>query len=224
MDSDRFRKQSWNILNWNIHGLNSDDKRNVIRAKLDESACSIYCLQEPKSQFFDHSTIRKMAPKKFNKFEYVPSDVASGGIIMGWCNTMFIGEVLYKSKFAITVKFTAMHNAEIWALTTVYGPCSGQDRQEFINWLNRLNVDEYCKWMFVGDFNFYMSLEDRNREGGNMQDSMIFNEMISSLGLQEIPLKGVSYTWSNMQENPLLESKLIGVSLLSTGSLTTQTH
>jgi hypothetical protein len=34
---------------------------------------------------------------------------------------------------------------------------------------------------------------------------MIFHETISNLGLQEIPLKGRSYTWSNMQQDPLLE-------------------
>jgi hypothetical protein len=52
--------------------------------------------------------------------------------------------------------------------------------------------------MFIGDFNFYRSMENRNRDGGNMQDIMVFNEVISNIGLQEIPLKGRSYTGSNM--------------------------
>jgi hypothetical protein len=78
-------------------------------------------------------------------------------------------------------------------------------REDFINRLNGLNIDDNCNWMFVGDFNFYRSLEDRNWEGGNMQNIIVFNEMISNLGLQEIPLKGRSFTWSNMQEKPLLE-------------------
>jgi hypothetical protein len=33
----------------------------------------------------------------------------------------------------------------------------------------------------------------------------IFNSIISHHGLMEIPLKGRSYTWSNMQDKPLLE-------------------
>jgi hypothetical protein len=64
------------------------------------------------------------------------------------------------------------------------------------------------KWvlqMIIGDFNFYKSLENRNRGRGNMQDVMLFNEVISKLGLQEIPLKGKSYTCSNMQDNPILQ-------------------
>ena len=38
-----------------------------------------------------------------------------------------------------------------------------------------------------------------------MNGIMIFNEIISNLGLLEIPLKGRKYTWSNMQDDPLLE-------------------
>jgi hypothetical protein len=56
----------------------------------------------------------------------------------------------------------------------------------------------------MGDFNFYLFAESRNRDGANMQDTFIFNEVISHLGLVELPIKGRSYTWSNMQQNPLL--------------------
>lgn len=38
-----------------------------------------------------------------------------------------------------------------------------------------------------------------------MNDIMFFNSLISNLGLVELPIKGQSFTWSNMQENPLLE-------------------
>jgi exonuclease III len=64
-------KRSWNILNWNVRGLNSDDKRNAVRAKIEESSCVIICLQETKMQALDHSEVRKMAPKRFNKYAYI---------------------------------------------------------------------------------------------------------------------------------------------------------
>jgi hypothetical protein len=32
-----------------------------------------------------------------------------------------------------------------------------------------------------------------------------FNEIISFLGIIELPIKGHAFTWSNMQTNPLLE-------------------
>lgn len=57
----------------------------------------------------------------------------------------------------------------------------------------------------MGDFNLYRSADNRNRPSGNFHDSLVFNNIISHLGLIELPIKGRSYTWSNMQTPPLLE-------------------
>uniref|UniRef100_A0A453NQ47 Uncharacterized protein n=1 Tax=Aegilops tauschii subsp. strangulata TaxID=200361 RepID=A0A453NQ47_AEGTS len=38
-----------------------------------------------------------------------------------------------------------------------------------------------------------------------VNDIFIFNEIIGHLGLLELPLKGRRFTWSNMQDVPLLE-------------------
>jgi len=83
------QSRNWNILNWNIRGLNSDDKCNAIKAKIEENACSVYCIQETKRDNFDHSFIKKLVPKRFNKFEYSPSEGALGGILMGWNSSIF---------------------------------------------------------------------------------------------------------------------------------------
>jgi hypothetical protein len=36
--------RSWNILCWNIRGINSESKWDTLRNKIDESAASIICL------------------------------------------------------------------------------------------------------------------------------------------------------------------------------------
>jgi hypothetical protein len=38
---DHNNRRTWNILNWNIRGLNAEDKQNAIRNKIEESDCSI---------------------------------------------------------------------------------------------------------------------------------------------------------------------------------------
>jgi hypothetical protein len=101
--------------------------------------------------------------------------------------------------------FTPLSLPLQWKLTVVYGPCHGQDRQSFSSWLNNLQISTDENWMIVGYFIFYRSMENRNRGGANLQDIMTFNQIISNLGLQKIPLKGRNYTWSNMQEQPLFE-------------------
>jgi hypothetical protein len=50
-------------------------------------------------------------------------------------------------------------------------------------------LDEEDLWMFMGDFNFYRYAENRNRSGGNFNDSLVFNNIISHLGVVEIPIK-----------------------------------
>jgi hypothetical protein len=68
-----------------------------------------------------------------------------------------------------------------------------------------MQIEDDELWMLMGDFNFYRYVENRNKAGGNFQDTLTFNNIISHLGLIELPLKGRSYTWSNMQAAPLLE-------------------
>jgi len=43
-------------------------------------------------------------------------------------------------------------------------------------------------WLVLGDFNLIRKQEDRNMSGGNATKMMLFNEVISSLGLNEIVL------------------------------------
>lgn len=73
---------AWNILCWNVRGLNDSDKWDAIRNTIDESSANIFCLQETKREQFDLRYIRKFAPNKFDSFDYVPSEGASGGILV----------------------------------------------------------------------------------------------------------------------------------------------
>jgi hypothetical protein len=67
-----------------------------------------------------------------------------------------------------------------------------------------LNIPDDELWLFLGDFNFIRGQENRNKLGGDVNDIFLFNEIISHLGLLELPFKGRSFTWSNMQDDPLL--------------------
>lgn len=90
-------------------------------------------------------------------------------------------------------------------MTTVYGPCTEPARSEFITWFKNHHILDTDNWLFLGDFNFYRSLQNRNKPGGNIADTFVFNDAIGHLGLIELQLKGRAYTWSNMQNDPLLE-------------------
>lgn len=197
--------RSWNLLCWNIRGINAVEKCDAIWDKIEESACTVICLQETKHEHFDMSYICKFEPRRFDQFDYIPSIGASGRLLLAWNSSIFGGVVMDKQSFGITVKFTLAHNVEVWFLTNVYGPCDDPARTAFINWFKGHKIHDTCNWIFLGDSNFYRSLNNRNRPGGNLADTLVFNDAIGHLGLIELPLKGRAYTWSNMQLDPLLE-------------------
>jgi hypothetical protein len=86
-----------------------------------------------------------------------------------------------------------MLNLVSWELVVVYGRRQAA-RDQFVNWLYSLEIDDEELWLIVGDFNFYRNTENRNRSGGNFSDTLVFNNIINHLGLVELPLKGRRYT------------------------------
>jgi endonuclease/exonuclease/phosphatase family metal-dependent hydrolase len=200
-----YNSRSWNVLCWNVRGINDSEKWNSIHNKIEERGANIFCLQETKRENFDLRFIRNFAPKRFDKFDFCPSNGASGGILVCWASTAFFVETIEKQSFAIKLMLKSAHNLEKWTLVVVYGPCRQPARDLFVNWLYSLEIEDDDLWLIMGDFNFYRSLENKNRLGGNYSDILVFNSTISHLGLIELPIKGRSYTWSNMQEVPLLE-------------------
>jgi len=165
----------------------------------------VVCVQETKKEHFDVAFIKECCPPSFDEFVYVPSCGASGGLLIIWKSAVFSGLVMHCESFALSVHFTATQSAQEWVLLNIYGPCHGQAREQFIQWLYNLNIPDTEDWLLLGDFNFIRSPNNRNRSGGDANDMFIFNDWIRSQHLTEIPIKGRKYTWSNMQENPLLE-------------------
>lgn len=138
-------------------------------------------------------------PKRLNKFEYVPSVGAVGGLLVAWNDKIFEGNKVFQNTFALSIEFTTNFNGNKWTLTNIYGPCQNDRRSEFLDWFQSINMPTDWDWLVVGGFNYIRYPSNRSRPGGHIQDMMNFNAAISNVGLVEIPLKGGSFTWSNMQ-------------------------
>jgi hypothetical protein len=188
-----------------VRGLNSEERQREIRSKIEESQCAFICLQETKCEYIDHKLLRKFCPKCFDNFAYSPSVGASGGILVVWNSSIFSDSLHEIQRCGIVLNMVSVHNGESWNLVSVYGPCQGALRDQFVQWLYNLDIPQNSNWLLLGDFNFIRSFDNRNKPGGDVNDMLIFNDIIGHLGLLELPLKGRKYTWSNMQKQPLLE-------------------
>jgi exonuclease III len=197
--------RSLKILSHNIRGINSDTKWNSLQNNILESNCDIVCIQETKKGSFDDSYLRLFCNRNLDKFSHGPSIGASGGFITIWKGSLFEAEVVYQNSFGHTIRFRSNLNGQVWWLSNIYAPCSPHGREAFLAWFSNLEIDEDKLWIFLGDFNMIRYPENRNKLGGDPIRMLNFNAAISQLGLQEISLKGQTFTWSNMQRQPFLE-------------------
>jgi exonuclease III len=62
--------RNWNILSWNMRGINYQRKWNAINNKIEEIRCMVFCFQETKRDHFDHSFINNFIPKRYNNYAY----------------------------------------------------------------------------------------------------------------------------------------------------------
>jgi hypothetical protein len=108
--------RAWNVLCWNIRGLNDKDKWDSIRNKIEESCANIFYLQETKREDIDLQFICNFAPKRFDKFEFSPSVGASGGILVCWASNHFSGSTVEKHPFSIDLKILSIHSQISWIL------------------------------------------------------------------------------------------------------------
>lgn len=147
----------------------------------------ILCVyRRQKKENFDAQFIKKFCPREFDGWEFLPSLGASGGLLVILKTRLFTGDLIFNNEFAISVEFTSLHNSKNWILTNVYGPCSTEGKTLFTNCIKSIET-----WMKIvlGDFNLLRSPESRNRPGGDLNEMSMFNEAISLLGLNEIPLQ-----------------------------------
>ena len=79
------------------------------------------------------SILQKFVPQRFDKFDFSPSNGASGGILVIWNSDVFSATTIDKQSFGLTISFTSQHSLATWKLTTVYGPCHDPARTDFVN-------------------------------------------------------------------------------------------
>jgi len=92
-----------------------------------------------------------------------------------------------------------------WNLLIVYGVAQEENKINFLTELSAFYNRSKEPLLIGGDFNIIRYARERNRLNGLERHSDMFNTLINSHELREIVMTGGLYTWSNNQENPILE-------------------
>ena len=104
--------KTWNVLYWNIRGVNSAEKQLAVFNAVELSGCSIVCLQETKRESFDMNSVKLCCPKRFGRFSFIPSIGNSGGLCVIWMSSVFLGSIKFTNPFAIAVELTSTQSGD----------------------------------------------------------------------------------------------------------------
>lgn len=121
--------RGWNVLSWNVSGINSQGKWDAIRDKINESSASIMYLQETKRDNFEASYLSKFCPRHMSNFSFSPSVGASGGLLTVWNGRLFSAEEITINAFSIVLKLTSHISGQSFHVANIYGPCTPAERQ-----------------------------------------------------------------------------------------------
>jgi exonuclease III len=155
------------ILVWNVRGLNSSSRQDVIRMLVKASRADIVCLQETKMAVVPQGVLLSMLGTDFSSHVDLPSTGASGGIIVAWRRALGTTGQYCADTFNVLVQFCVDEGQPWWA-TCVYGLQGSEKKILFMQELRR-DIRTQCQGpsMIAEDFNLICKVEDKNNTNYN---------------------------------------------------------
>ena len=138
-----------NCLVWNVRGLNSRARRNVVRELVAHENISLFSLQETKLDTCSVSMLLDICGAGFDSV-FLPASNTCGGILLAWkINIWSVTTVLTRS-YSLTAKITKLATDETWWLTSVYGLQTDQEKILFLDELKEVRDCCSGSWMVWG--------------------------------------------------------------------------
>ena len=198
----RVTKFHMKIISWNTRGLGSKKKRRVVKDFLRSEKPDVVMFQETKKEECDRRFVGSVWTARNKDWAALPTCGASGGILIIWDAKKLSREEVVLGSFSVSIKF-ALNGCESLWLSAVYGPNISALRKDF--WVELSDIAELAspRWCVGGDFNVIRRSSEKlggSRLTPSMKD---FDDFISDCELIDLPLRSASFTWSNMQVNPV---------------------
>jgi exonuclease III len=128
---------SKNILVWNVHGLNANGLRNVVRELVNAEQLSIVCLQETKHDVFNDCDIMQLMGGGFDS-AYLTVIHTRGGIIVAWHSASWSTSNISTRLYSLSTRLHQAADGTEWWLMVVYGPSRDHEKQAFLAELHEL--------------------------------------------------------------------------------------
>lgn len=191
------------VFNWNVRGLNSMARRQVVRDLVSDHHGSIVCLQETKLSAVDDSVIAStLGPQFLNNYATLLADGVRGGILLAFSQDHYELQNADVRVFSVTAMVRRKTDNSVWTITGVYGPQSDSDKLLFLDEIRSVRQHVMASWVILGDFNLIYRACDKNNARVNHRLMNRFRWILDELELKELHLHGRQFTWSSETDNP----------------------
>lgn len=150
-----------NCLVWNVRGLNSRARRDVVRELVAQENISLISLQETKLDVCSVGLVPEICWTGFDCF-YQPASNTCGGILLVWKTSVWSVTNPLIMSYSLTAKVSMLQSDETWWLTCVYGPQTDQEKLVFLDELREVRSSCSGTCSIWGDFNLIYQAEDKN--------------------------------------------------------------
>jgi len=195
------------LVSWNVRGLNSRDKRRVVKNIMGDWKADIICLQETKLQGDLTGLVMQIWGGRWIKMACLEASGTRGGIMMLWDSRIWKGEVLEIGTYTLTCKFESQVQDFSCHITGVYAPNCYVERRLVWEEIGSIRGLIEGPWAVCGDFKEarYVS-EKRNciRRTIGMRE---FSDLIEDLNLVDLQLENAKFTWFK-GDNHLIASRI----------------
>lgn len=177
-----------------------DEKCKVVKESLIEARCAIVCSEEIKWNTHSLFRLRKVCPYYYANPSFNDANNSAGGTLIAW-NPAHTTTYQSSQTFTNTVILTNSSGLT-FMLTNAYRPIDSDKKLDFL--VRSIND---LPWILLGDFNLLRSPSKTTGEFRSIHHTILWNNMIQELQLNEVPLLGRLFTYSNKRPSPTL-SKL----------------
>ena len=198
-----------NCLLWNIRGIGKGERSMSIRRIVDEKNVSFMCLVETKHKHSIRNRMKRMwGNDEYDICEVYASETNGGGVIATWdTKTFYVSNKHSGSRWILLEGRIESHNFEC-CVGVIYGHNDRVGRYTLFEEIKHKVVAINKPILLMGDFN--VVLHSRERVGSFRCDLSMreFSEWIEELGLIDIPLHGLKFTWRRNESKSKLDRGL----------------
>ncbi|XP_062080436.1 uncharacterized protein LOC133785198 [Humulus lupulus] len=188
---------NFNIMSWNVRGLNKRNKQIYVVDICKINKIGIGALLETKIK---GDRVKDVMNSSFMGWDYYSSRSLEGRILLTWKASWVKVEVLNDHAQFIHCKVQKWATGQSFCLSVVYGSNQLEIRRDLWSELSAVSLP-VKPWLIIGDFNSVFDSADRM--GGKTISPNEFEDARKWLDLghvEEMKLLGSYYTWSNNQD------------------------